>query len=98
MLEENEKHLRADHLRVLYKWMYEKPIPPGTNRTELLAAWRRTKHDEPYMITIEVYWTEANELKILELDKEENLLKDTLVGRKIIELACSSVSALSQYS
>ena len=31
MLEENEKHLRVDYLRVLYKWMHEKPIPPGTN-------------------------------------------------------------------
>ena len=37
-------------------------------------------------------------MKIMELDKEENLLEDTLVGRKIRELACSSVSALSQYS
>ena len=37
-------------------------------------------------------------MKILELDKEEILLRDKLVGRKIRELACSSVSALSQYS
>ena len=65
MLEENEKHLRVDNLRVLYKWMHEKPIPPGTNRPELLAAWRRTKHDEPYTRTIGAYWTEADELKIL---------------------------------
>ena len=83
MLEENEKHLRVNYLRILYKWMHEKPIPPGTNRPELLAAWRRTKHDEPYMRTIGAYWTEADKLKILELDKEEILLKDTLVGRKI---------------
>ena len=34
----------------------------------------------------------------MELDKEEILLKDTLVGRKIRELACSSVSTLSRYS
>ena len=65
MLEENEKHLRVDHLRVLYNWMHEKPIPPGTNRPELLAAWRRTKHDEPYMRTIRAYWTDADEFKIL---------------------------------
>ena len=32
MLEENENHLRVDHLRVLYKWIHEKPIPLGTNR------------------------------------------------------------------
>ena len=70
MLEENEKHLRVDHLRVLYKWMHEKPVPPGTNRTESLAAWRRTKHDKPYIGTIGAYWTEADELKILELYKE----------------------------
>ena len=36
-------------------------------------------------------------MKILELDKEEIILKDTLVGRKIRELACSSVPALYQY-
>ena len=59
MLEENEKNLIVDHLRVLYKWMHEKPITPGTNRPELLAVWRRTKHDEPYMRTIGAYWTEA---------------------------------------
>ena len=28
MLEENEKHLRVNHLKVLYKWMHDKPIPP----------------------------------------------------------------------
>ena len=78
--------------------MHKKPIHTGTNRPELLAAWRRIKHDEPYMRTIGVYWTEADELKILELDKEDILLKDTPVGRKIRELACSSVSDLSQYS
>ena len=70
ILEENEKHLRVDHLRVLYKWMHENPIPPGTNRPELLAALRRIKHDEPYMITIGAYWNDAYELKTLELDKE----------------------------
>ena len=50
--------------------MHEKPIPPGTNRLELLAAWRITKHDEPYMRTIGVYKNEADELKIMDLDKE----------------------------
>ena len=65
MLEENEKNLRVYHLRVLYKWMHENPIPPGTNRPELLGAWRRTKRDEPYMRTIGAYWTEADELKYL---------------------------------
>ena len=98
ILEDNEKHLRVDHLRVLYKWMHENTIPPGTKIPELLGAWRRTKHDEPYMRNIGAYWTEADELKILELDKEEIILKDTLVGLNIIELACSSVSDLSQYS
>ena len=98
MLEDKEKHLRVDHIRVLYKWIHEKPIPPGTNRLELLAAWSSTKHDEPYMRTIGVYYTEADELKILELDKEEILFKDTLVWRKIRKLICSSVSALSRYS
>ena len=78
--------------------MHENLIPPDTNRPELLAAWRRTKHDKPYMRTIGAYWTKADELKILELDKEELILKDTLVGRKIKELACSSVSDLSKYS
>ena len=78
-----KKHLRVDHLRVMYKWMHEKNIPPGTNIPELLAAWRRTKHNKPYMRTIGAYSTEADELKILELDKEEILLKDILVGRKI---------------
>ena len=65
MLEENKNHLRA-----LYKWIHEKPIPLGTNRPELLAAWRITKHDEPYMRTIGAYWDEVDELKILELEKE----------------------------
>ena len=50
------------------------------------------------MRTIGAYWTEVNELKILELDKEEIILKDTLVGRNIRELECSSVYTLSQYS
>ena len=98
MLEENENHIRVNHLRVLYKWMHEKPITPGTNIPELLASWRRTKHGEPYMRTIGAYWTEAYELKILELEKEEILLKDTLVGRNIRELTYYSVSNLSQYS
>ena len=65
MLEDSEKHLRVDHIRVLYKWMNEKPIPPGTNIPKLLAAWSRTKHDETYMRTIGAYWAEADELKIL---------------------------------
>ena len=34
----------------------------------------------------------------MELDKEEIILKDTLVGHKIRELEFSSVYALSQYS
>ena len=50
------------------------------------------------MRTIGAYWTETDELKTLELDKEEIILKDTLVGRNIRDLAGSSVSALSQYS
>ena len=98
MLEENENHLRIDHLRVLYKWMHENPITPGTIKPELLEVWRRTEHDEPYMRTIGAYWTEADELKIMELDKEEIILKDKQVGIKTRELACSSVSALYQYS
>ena len=88
MLEENENHLRVNHLRVLYKWIHDNIIPPGTNRPELLADWSITKHDEPYMRNIGAYWTEADELKILELDKEEIILKDTLVGRRIRELVC----------
>ena len=63
MLEENEKHLRVNHLRVPHKWIHEKPIPPGTNRLKLLAAWRRTKNYETYMRTIGDYWAEADELK-----------------------------------
>ena len=50
------------------------------------------------MRTIGAYCTEADKLKIMELEKEEILLKDTLVGYKIRELARSSVSALSQYT
>ena len=71
MLEENEKHLRFDHLRVLYKWMHEKPIPPWTNRPELIAAWRRTKHDEPYMRTIGANWTETDDLKKWSLTRKK---------------------------
>ena len=60
MLEDNENHVRVNHLKVLYKWMHEKPITPGTNRPELLAVWRRSKNHEPYMRTIGAYWTEAD--------------------------------------
>ena len=60
---------------------------------KIYGAWRRGTHDTKkvmigqifvlYQKKLGAYCTEADELKILEIDKEEILLKDTLVGHKI---------------
>ena len=41
--EEDCKNITIPHLRLFYKWKHKKPIPPGSNKHFLLAAWRIAK-------------------------------------------------------
>ena len=86
---------------MVYKWKHKKPIPPGSNKRFLLAAWRIAKEELSYWRysnSNEIFWGQGNEDHIVELETKEIQLKDTELRRKIEATARSATCTLNQMS